>query len=211
MRVLHLSRRRLLPALLLVPAALAAVLFFALRTPHSPDSISIPDGAGCAAYLEKLGWEVAPDPIETLQLRLPEDLKASCADYVALQKAQGLPFADYGGQTVCRYTFRLTNYPGGAHGRSGQPPPVRLCRYRRGCDAPGCGRRAVLLGFSEVTPRYSSRIRTAQGQTDHRRRWPRWMEIRHTCGRADVGIGPYESVCRGAASSTPRYPGGGRP
>ena len=112
MRVLHLSRRRLLPALLLVPAALAAALFFALRTPHSPDSISIPDGAGCAAYLEKLGWEVAPDPIETLQLRLPEDLKASCADYVALQKAQGLPFADYGGQTVCRYTFRLTNYPG---------------------------------------------------------------------------------------------------
>lgn len=113
MRVLHLSRRRLLPALLLVPAALAAALFFALRTSHSPDSISIPDGAGCAAYLEKLGWEVAPDPIETLQLRLPEDLKASCADYVALQKAQGLPFADYGGQTVCRYTFRLTNYPGG--------------------------------------------------------------------------------------------------
>ena len=113
MRVLHLSRRRLQPALLLVPAALAAALFFALRTSHSPDSISIPDSAGCAAYLERLGWEVAPDPIETLQLRLPEDLKASCADYVALQKAQGLPFADYGGQTVCRYTFRLTNYPGG--------------------------------------------------------------------------------------------------
>lgn len=113
MRVLHLSRRRLLPALLLVPAALAAALFFALRTSHSPDSISIPDSTGYAAYLERLGWEVAPDPIETLQLRLPEDLKASCADYVALQKAQGLPFADYGGQTVCRYTFRLTNYPGG--------------------------------------------------------------------------------------------------
>lgn len=112
MRVLHLSRRRLLPALLLVPAALAAALFFALRTSHSPDSISTPDSAGCAAYLEGLGWEVAPDPIETLQLRLPEDLKASCANYVALQKAQGLPFADYGGQTVCRYTFRLTNYPG---------------------------------------------------------------------------------------------------
>ena len=113
MRVLHLSRRRLLPALLLVPVALAAALFFALRTSHSPDSISISDSAGCTAYLEGLGWEVAPDPIETLQLRLPEDLKASCADYVALQKAQGLPFADYGGQTVCRYTFRLTNYPGG--------------------------------------------------------------------------------------------------
>ena len=123
MRVLHLSRRRLLPALLLVPAALAAALFFALRTSHSPDSISIPDSAGCAAYLERLGWEVAPDPIETLQLRLPEDLKASCADYVALQKAQGLPFADYGGQTVCRYTFRLAHHPGGRKGAQAKPLP----------------------------------------------------------------------------------------
>ena len=113
MRVLHLSRRRLLPVLLFMLAALAAALFFALRTSRSPDSVPIPDGAGCAAYLEKLGWAVAPDPSETLPLRLPEDLRASCADYVALQKAQGLPFADYGGQTVCRYTFRLTNYPGG--------------------------------------------------------------------------------------------------
>ena len=32
--------------------------------------------------------------------------------YIALQKEQDLPFADFGGQTVCRYTFRLTNYPG---------------------------------------------------------------------------------------------------
>ena len=50
---------------------------------------------------------------DTAFVTIGGDLKASCADYVALQKAQGLPFADYGGQTVCRYTFRLTNYPGG--------------------------------------------------------------------------------------------------
>ena len=62
MRVLHLSRRRLLPALLLVPAALAAALFFALRTSHSPDSISIPDSAGCAAYLERLAGRWLPIP-----------------------------------------------------------------------------------------------------------------------------------------------------
>ena len=99
MRVLHLSRRRLLPALLLVPAALAAVLFFVLRTSsHRPNSVPVPDGAGCAAYLEGLGWEVAPDPIETLQLRLPEDLKASCADYVACKRPRGCPLPTTAGR-----------------------------------------------------------------------------------------------------------------
>ena len=113
MHVLRLSRRRLLPALLLALALLAAVLFFALRSPGGAGGIVAPGSAGCAAYLEQLGWAVDPDPIETLQLRLPEDLPSSRADYAALQRSQGLPFAEYGGQTVCRYTFRLTNYPGG--------------------------------------------------------------------------------------------------
>ena len=113
MRVLHLSRRRLLPALLLALAVLAGTLFFALRSPGGSAGIPAPGSAGCAAYLEQLGWAADPDPIETLQLRLPEDLQSACADYAALQESQGLPFAGYGGQTVCRYTFRLTNYPGG--------------------------------------------------------------------------------------------------
>lgn len=113
MRIVHLSRRRLLPALLLLLAALAAALFFALKKQSVPQTIYADGAAGCAAYLQKLGWEVEPEPVETLQLRLPDDLAERFADYTALQNAQGLPFASCGGQSVCRYTFRLTNYPGG--------------------------------------------------------------------------------------------------
>lgn len=113
MRIVHLSRRRLLPALLLLLAALAAALFFALKKQSVPQTIYADGAAGCAAYLQKLGWEVKPEPVETLQLRLPDDLAERFADYTALQNAQGLPFASCGSQTVCRYTFRLTNYPGG--------------------------------------------------------------------------------------------------
>lgn len=112
MRVIRLTRRRLLPVLLAALAALAVILFFALLR-SVPDCPQAEGSAGCAAYLEKLGWQVEPDPLETLRLRLPEDLTAEYGDYIALQKDQGLPFADCGGQTVCRYTFRLTNYPGG--------------------------------------------------------------------------------------------------
>lgn len=112
MRVIRLTRRRLLPVLLAALAALAGILFFALPR-SAPDCPQAEGSAGCAAYLEKLGWQAEPDPLETLRLRLPEDLSAEYGDYIALQKEQGLPFADCGGQTVCRYTFRLTNYPGG--------------------------------------------------------------------------------------------------
>ena len=58
MRIVHLSRRRLLPALLLLLAALAAALFFALKKQSAPQTIYADGAAGCAAYLQKLGWEV---------------------------------------------------------------------------------------------------------------------------------------------------------
>ena len=64
------------------------------------------------AYLEALGWQVEPEPVETLQIKLPSDLKGY-EDYLTLQTEQGLPFADCGGKVVCRYTYRVTNYPGG--------------------------------------------------------------------------------------------------
>ena len=97
MRVIHLPRRKLLPALLILLAVLGVVLFFTLRAGGRPADISADGIAGCVSYLEKLGWQVEPEPVETLHLRLPEDL-SSFGDYAALQRSQALPFADYCGQ-----------------------------------------------------------------------------------------------------------------
>ena len=63
------------------------------------------------AYLEGLGWQVKPQPIETLDLQLPETLEDEWADYAKLQKEQGLPFGEFTGQAVKRYTYTVTNYP----------------------------------------------------------------------------------------------------
>ncbi|WP_417340982.1 DUF4830 domain-containing protein [Evtepia gabavorous] len=65
-----------------------------------------------ADYLQQLGWQVEPDPIETLDLQLPQTLGDTWGDYAAMQTEQGLPFADFAGQPIRRYTFRITNYPG---------------------------------------------------------------------------------------------------
>ena len=63
-------------------------------------------------YLTQLGWQVETNPIETLDLQLPDDLKADYADYCKLQDEQHLPFSQFAGQTVKRYTYTVTNYPG---------------------------------------------------------------------------------------------------
>ena len=63
------------------------------------------------AYLEGLGWQVEPQPIETLDLQLPEKLEGEWSAYAKLQAGQNLPFADFGGQAVKRYPYTVTNYP----------------------------------------------------------------------------------------------------
>ena len=65
-----------------------------------------------ADYLQQLGWQVEPDPIETLDLQLPQSLGDTWGDYAAMQAEQGFPFTDFAGQPIRRYTFRITNYPG---------------------------------------------------------------------------------------------------
>ena len=64
------------------------------------------------AYLAELGWQVEAEPVETLNLELPGDLSGDYGDYTALQDQQGLPFSQFGGRTVSRFTYRITNYPG---------------------------------------------------------------------------------------------------
>ena len=64
------------------------------------------------AYLQELGWQVSPEPIETLDLQLPEELTPQWDEYLKLQEQQGLPFADCAGQAVRRFTYTVANYPG---------------------------------------------------------------------------------------------------
>lgn len=64
------------------------------------------------AYLTGLGWTVADTPVETLDLQLPDELTGDWEAYVKLQSDQGLPFKEFAGQQVRRFTYAVTNYPG---------------------------------------------------------------------------------------------------
>ena len=102
--------------LLALGAALccAVVLVGALRrgSAGTEEKTGLGDNAGRVAYLEAMGWAVSPEPVETLDLILPETLGEAYADYNELQKAQGLDLSSACGRRVRRYTYAVTNYPG---------------------------------------------------------------------------------------------------
>ena len=68
------------------------------------------------AYLESLGWEVNPEPVETLQFLLPDTLEEPYLSYNQLQLAQGFDLTQYTGKQVTRYTYTVTNDPRCAQG-----------------------------------------------------------------------------------------------
>ena len=118
MKVLHISRRHLvLTAVLLVTAISASVVLggcFQREPEENP--LQAATDVDRAAFLSSYGWEIEETALETLDLVLPTDLSQKWADYVAMQTGQGLPFADYGGQSVRRYTYAVTNYEGSPQG-----------------------------------------------------------------------------------------------
>ena len=106
-------RKRLLAAGV---AVLALLIVLVCTLPGCRREDSAPINAATEelrlAYLESLGWAVAPNLVETLDLRLPERLEDEWKDYAQLQTDQNLPFAAFAGQSVRRYTYNVTNYPG---------------------------------------------------------------------------------------------------
>ena len=112
MMILHISKRRFIGVASIFAVVAAAAVVLAGCFADKEETITLVDTTAMVEYLQGLGWQVESDPIETLDLQLPQQLTESWGDYAAMQNEQGFPFTDYAGQPIRRYTFRVTNYPG---------------------------------------------------------------------------------------------------
>ena len=113
MRVIHITRRRMALLSLALGMVIGSALLLAgcFGGDKETEVITAATNEERVAYLEALGWQVEPQPIETLDLQLPEKLEGEWDAYAKLQKGQGLPFSEFAGQAVKRYTYTVTNYP----------------------------------------------------------------------------------------------------
>ena len=64
------------------------------------------------AFLSQFGYKVSAEPIESVELTLPDNFDRVFSGYNELQKAQGLDLSKYKGKTVTRYTYEVIDYPG---------------------------------------------------------------------------------------------------
>ena len=62
-------------------------------------------------FLENLGWEIAASPVESGQVRIPEEMSEVFDRYNRLQKTQGYDLSTYAGKNVMRYVYKVENYP----------------------------------------------------------------------------------------------------
>ena len=106
------KKRAILVGTLLVLLVAGGLLWRGLSGRSAPaGSTALKDNDARLAYLAELGWEVDAEPIETMDLQLPEELSGSYAAYNELQLAQGFDLRSCLGKTVTRYTYQVRNYP----------------------------------------------------------------------------------------------------
>ena len=99
--------------------AAAAVLIASLIMLFGGSSDATPTAAlsttgndGRVQFLQSFGWEVAASPVESGQVRIPQEGNEVFDRYNALQKSQGYDLSPYAGKTVMRYVYKIKNYPG---------------------------------------------------------------------------------------------------
>lgn len=63
-------------------------------------------------FLTNFGWEVASSPVESGQVRIPEEASEVFDRYNKLQKSQGYDLTQYAGKNVMRYVYKINNFPG---------------------------------------------------------------------------------------------------
>lgn len=112
------TRKKAVCSVLVFGAVLAGLVILVSRltgddTPVQPQ---LNDNAQRVEYLRTLGWEVQPEPLETLQFLLPETLEEPYRSYNDLQLPQGFDLSACCGQQVERFTYAVTNHPARSEG-----------------------------------------------------------------------------------------------
>ena len=63
-------------------------------------------------FLEQFGWQVESEPVDTVEVTIPESFYKIFSAYNEIQKRQGLDLSKYKKKNVTRYTYKITNYDG---------------------------------------------------------------------------------------------------
>jgi len=112
-------------------------------TPTASTAVSNNDAR--VAFLKSFGWDVTTSPVESSQVRIPEQTTEVYERYNQLQKSQGYDLTAYAGKTVMRYVYQINNYPGAT-----EPVYATLLVYKNqviGGDVTNTAAKGAIQGF----------------------------------------------------------------
>ena len=101
--------------LLLLAGAAAVILALILLLGgkgDTPTSAPMSSNDGRVQFLRDFGWDVTNSPVESGQVRIPNEITEVFERYNALQKSQGYELSKFAGKKVMRYVYKINNYPG---------------------------------------------------------------------------------------------------
>ena len=108
---IRLTKKRAAGAVVAAGLALLGLLLYLGRPAEEAESRLLDTNEARVEYLAQWGWEVDPEPVETLQFLLPDTLEEPYLSYNVLQRSQGFDLSLCCGKQVTRYTYTVTNYP----------------------------------------------------------------------------------------------------
>ena len=93
-------------------AILGLILLFGGSDAEATSAAPVSSNDARVKFLTDFGWQVAASPVESGQVRIPEQTTEVYERYNNLQKNQGYDLTQYAGKNVMRYVYKVNNYPG---------------------------------------------------------------------------------------------------
>ncbi|MDR0381343.1 MAG: DUF4830 domain-containing protein [Oscillospiraceae bacterium] len=115
----RLTKRGLVTAVALVGVLLCGIILLVARAGASsreaaeptPAARGVRDNDDRVAYLESFGWLVDPQPLETQEVRIPDEFDSVLQRYNEIQLSQGFDLSRHKGKRVMRYRYSVLNHP----------------------------------------------------------------------------------------------------
>ena len=112
------SKKKALIIVLILAMLLTAIILFAGRRDQGSQVQDIPieNPEDVVTFLETLGWEVNPTPLEMQEVVIPREFNEVFEQYNDMQIEHGFDLRDFRGMAAVRHTYQITNYPGQTEG-----------------------------------------------------------------------------------------------
>jgi len=106
-----LSKKRAIIIIIALAVVLGAIVLLAGRRDQEFPERHVETPEDVVTFLEQLGWQVNPNPVEVREILIPKEFSDVYLAYNDIQKAAGFDLTPYQGMDAVRYTYQVLNYP----------------------------------------------------------------------------------------------------